>query len=111
VGAEPGARLVADDGRRAGDLAACPIEHAPIDACLRARGPRQVLMSQDDSFAVVRVDEHRSLGRPVAYPRLRRVYALIRVKTTYSAWMIALPCGALIMSLTERLRKPVKSYC
>ena len=63
VGAEPGARLVADDGSRAGDLAACPIEHAPIDACLRARGPRQVLMSHDDSFAVVRVDEHRSLGR------------------------------------------------
>jgi hypothetical protein len=27
-------------------------------------------MSQDDSFAVVRVDEHRSLSRPVAYPRL-----------------------------------------
>ena len=35
------------------NLAACPIQHTSIDACLGARGPRQVLMSQEDSLAVV----------------------------------------------------------
>jgi Arc/MetJ family transcription regulator len=59
---ETGSRLVANDRSRA---ATSP----PVRSSMRRStpasglsGPRQILMSQDDSSAVVRIDEHRSFA-------------------------------------------------